>query len=109
MWTFGNIESMEVHKTIVTLFVRHKVEDYNNWKGVYDSIGASRQEMGVTGAAVYRDAHDPSLITVTHHFNDLDAAQAFAGSDVLKTAMARAGLAGAPDIWFTDDVEQTSF
>lgn len=94
---------------MVTMFVKHTVNDYNNWKRVYDEFAPMRQEKGVTGASVYRDANDPSRITVAHQFNDLNAATAFAGSAELKSAMQNAGVAGAPDIWFTEDIEQTPY
>ena len=72
-------------------------------------IMANGKEGGVTGASVHRDADDPNVITITHQFNDLNAATAFAGSEDLKSAMMKAGVAGPPDIWFTEDVEQTSY
>ena len=58
--------------------------------------------MGVTSDAVYRSADDPSEVTVTHDFSTLDAAQQFAASEELRTAMERAGIAGEPSIWFAD-------
>lgn len=90
-----------------TLFVKHTVNNYEDWKRVYDDFAPTRQEMGVTGASVHREASNPNLITVTHRFDDLDAARAFADSEELKSAMANAGIAGPPNIWFTEDVEQT--
>ena len=61
------------------------------------------------GASVRRDASDPNTLFVTHRFNDMGAATAFAESDELKSAMANAGVAGRPEIWFTEDVEQTPY
>ena len=94
---------------MVTMFVRHKVNDYNNWKSIYDEFASARQESGVTGASVHRDTQDPNIITVTQQFNDVNAAMAFADSEELKSAMADAGVAGPPEIWFTEDIEQTAF
>ena len=92
---------------MVTMFVKHEVNDYGNWKRVYDEFASTRKELGVSGASVHRDANDPDELTVTHQFKDLNAAKAFANSEELKSTMAKAGVAGAPDIWFTEDVEQT--
>jgi quinol monooxygenase YgiN len=92
-----------------TLFVKHAVQDFGTWKSVYDALGPTRQAMGVTGASVHQDPANPNVVTVTHQFSTLVAAQAFAGSDELKNGMKNAGLAGAPDIWLTDDVEHTAF
>ena len=93
---------------MVTLFVKHKVNDYSTWKTVYDALTPTRQRLGVTGASVSRDLQDANTLTVTHNFNDAAAAGAFAHSDELKTAMAKAGVAGAPDIWIAEQIEQTA-
>lgn len=92
-----------------TMFVKHKVSDYGNWKRVYDEFASTRKEKGVTGASVHRDANDADTLTVTHQFNDLAAARAFADSEELKSAMANAGVSGPPEIWFTEDIEQTPY
>lgn len=92
-----------------TLFAKHPVNNYEDWKRVYDDFASTRKEMGVNGASVHRDADDPNVITVMHRFDNLDAARTFADSEELKTAMANAGVAGPPDIWFTEDVEQTAY
>jgi len=91
-----------------TMFVKHKVSDYGKWKRIYDEFASVRKEKGVTGASVHRDANDSSNIIVTHQFKDLNAATAFANSEDLKSAMADAGVAGPPEIWFAEDIEQTS-
>ena len=92
-----------------TMFARHTVKDYGNWKRVYDQFASVRKEKGVTNAGVYRDASDPNAITVTHQFKDMNTATAFANSEDLKSAMANAGVAGPPEIWFTEDIEQTPY
>ena len=86
---------------MTTLFVRHSVADYPAWRKVYDSVAPLQKAAGVTAEAVYRSADDPNNVTVTHEFTSLQAAKAFAGSEDLKAAMQRAGVLGAPTIWFT--------
>jgi quinol monooxygenase YgiN len=94
---------------MATMFVRHMVSDYGNWKRVYDQFASVRKENGVTGASVHRDANDRNVIIVTHRFKDMNAARAFANSEDLKSAMADAGVTGQPEIWFTEDIEQTPY
>ena len=94
---------------MVTMFVKHSVNDYPTWKNVYDSIGTARAKMGVTGAAVYRDPDDANVLIVTHNFNDLNSALAFANSEDLKAAMGRAGVAGRPEFWFGEELEHTNY
>jgi hypothetical protein len=86
---------------VVTLFVRHKVADYDAWRRVYDGFGPVQQRFGVQQQAVYRAVEDPTDITVTHEFADGDTARAFAGSTELHDAMGKAGVQGAPTVWFT--------
>ena len=92
---------------MVTMFAKHKVGDYGQWKRVYDEVQPLRKENGVTGASVYRDPSDPNLIIITHQFKDLNAATSFANSEDLKSAMAKAGVIGAPEFWFGKDIEST--
>jgi hypothetical protein len=94
---------------MVTMFVKHPVREYGAWKRTYDALASVRKNMGVTGAAVYRDASEPNLIVVTHQFSDLDAASKFAHSDELRTAMMNAGVSGPPEIWYCQDVESTAY
>jgi hypothetical protein len=86
---------------MATLFVRHTVADYAAWRKVYDEIDAQRRSMGVTSDGVYQLDGNPNDITAYHEFDSMDAAKAFAGSNELREAMGRAGVVGAPDIWFT--------
>jgi quinol monooxygenase YgiN len=92
-----------------TLFVKHKVTDYKTWKSAYDDFGPVRKQKGVTAASVHRDPKDQNVVTVTHRFNDLSAATIFAGSDELKSTIAKAGVQGSPEIWFSEDIEHTPF
>ena len=94
---------------MTTMFVRHKVDDYKNWKRVYDEIAHVRKENGVTAASVHRDTKDPNTIMVTHRFKDMNAASKFATSADLKSAMEKAGVNSQPEFWFGEDLEKTSY
>ena len=63
----------------------------------------------VTGLSVYRDPDDANVLIVTHNFNDLNSALAFANSEDLKAAMGRAGVAGRPEFWFGEELEHTNY
>ena len=60
------------------------------------------------GQAVYTSIDNPNDVTVTHDFSSADKARAFASSPDLKTAMERAGVKGAPQIWFTTRTRRRS-
>ena len=86
---------------MIRMFARHPVQDFGAWKSVYDEIDAWRREAGVQGAGVFRSLDDANDVTVWHDFESEDEARAFVASDGLREAMAKAGVAGAPTIWFT--------
>ena len=85
----------------VRLFVRHEVNDYAAWRKAYNEFDKTRRKLGVTAQAVYSLADNPNDVTVTHDFKSLDKAKAFIASPELKTAMEKAGVKGAPQIWIT--------
>ena len=91
-----------------TMFAKHKVSDFGNWKRAYDAFSTARKDNGVSRASVHRDLNDPSIVIVTHQFKTADDALAFANSEKLKAAMMEAGVAGPPEFWFGDDVEATT-
>jgi quinol monooxygenase YgiN len=75
----------------------------------YDELGPVRKQYGVTAASVHRDPKDPNTVIVTQQFRDLNAATSFANSTDLKSAMAKAGVSGPPEFWFSEDVEHTPY
>jgi hypothetical protein len=85
----------------VRMFVRHEVSDYAAWRKTYDGFDATRRKMGVIAQAVYQSTDDPNDITAYHDFKTVERAKTFAASAELKTAMEKAGVKGAPQIWFT--------
>ena len=94
---------------MATIYVKHKVNDFNNWKKAYDEFTPTRKKLGVIGASVHREVKDPNSIVVMHRFSDKMTAEAFLNSQELKTAMEQAGVTGEPEIWLCDDVEETFF
>ena len=95
--------------TMVTMFVRQSVQDYDHWKRVYTEFASLRQESGVTSASIFREVHDLNKVTVMLQFSELNAAQNYANSDELREAMVKAGVAGKPEIWFAHTIERTAF
>ncbi len=88
------------------IFVKHRVEDYDRWKAVFDEHAAVRKEHGSTGARVLRDANDPQEVVVITEWQDMEHAQQFAQDPDLLEVMQRAGVTGAPDIFFLEETDQ---
>jgi quinol monooxygenase YgiN len=89
--------------SMVTLFVRHGVADYDAWRKVYDEFAPTQDANGVRAKGAYTNVDDENDVTVWHRFDDRAAAEAFRDLPELRDAMARAGVAGQPEIWITND------
>ena len=90
------------------LLVRHKVENYDKWKPVFDAHGATRKAGGSKGARLFRNAADPNELVTLFEWDNLEKAQKFAQSPELREAMQKAGVVDHPDLYFLDEVEQQS-
>lgn len=88
-------------KGVVRVFIQHEVADVVTWRKAYDGFDVTRRKLGVIAQSVYMVADKPTNVIVTHDFKTLAAAKAFAGSDELKNVMAKAGVVGQPQVWFT--------
>jgi hypothetical protein len=105
----GNVSVAPNHhreeELMVRTFIRHRVRDYDAWRDTYDSFGDAQRQGGVRAEAVYRTVDDPNDVTVTHDFDNAEAAQAFLASPELKDGMKQAGVEGEPTIWVTEEVD----
>ncbi|MGH2561327.1 MAG: cyclase [Thermomicrobiales bacterium] len=90
------------------LLLRHKVTDYVTWKQVFEEHGDVRRAYGSQGSRLFRNTADPNETVILFEWDDLDRARLFAQSDDLRGAMARAGVADQPDIWFLEEADQPS-
>jgi hypothetical protein len=82
------------------MLVRHKVADFTKWKPVYDAHSSARQKAGLKEEHLFCNAEDPSEVLLLFSVEDVDKAKAFAASDDLREAMAKAGVSDKPDIYF---------
>lgn len=92
-----------------TLFVKHKLGDYSNWKRGYDESMLIRKESIIAAASVHHNVKDQMVNIVSHQFKDANAMMAFANSEELRAAMVGAGVIGMPGIWFGEDLEFTDY
>jgi hypothetical protein len=85
------------------MYARHPVKDYGKWRQVYNDFAPTQTGMGVRSAGVFPGIDNQNDVTIFHDFQTADEARAFANSEALKKAMSNAGVAGPPDIWFTEE------
>ena len=77
--------------TTVSL-VHHRVQDFDAWKQVYDSVSDLQREGGVLYQRVMRGADDPDMVVVVHEFDSRQDAESFFERSELRDAMQRAGV-----------------
>jgi hypothetical protein len=61
------------------LQIDHRVREYEAWKRAFDNDPVGRQEGGVRGYRIARLKDDPNHVVIDLEFDDVDAAEAFAG------------------------------
>ena len=89
------------------LLVRHKVEDYERWKPVFDhDHGATRERSGSKGGWILRNAFDPNELVILLEWDSSENARLFVNADATREAMQRAGVADEPDVYFLEEVER---
>jgi hypothetical protein len=81
-----------------TLVVRHKVDDYAAWRKVYDELEPLRVRHGCTGQRAWQLDGNPNDVLITHDFPTAEDAGKFSGDPDLQAGMARAGVAGPPQV-----------
>jgi len=88
---------------MTTIIVQHKVKDFAEWKKVFDSNAGLRTSHGELSAQIFRDASEPNSLTVINKWNSLENAHKFTQAPELKAAMEKAGVVGAPNIYFLNE------
>jgi heme-degrading monooxygenase HmoA len=88
------------------MLVRHKVEDYERWKPVFDEHATVREQSGSMGGRLWRSADDPNEVVILFEWDNMENARRFYSSDDLRETMQRAGVVDQPDIYTLEEVEQ---
>lgn len=86
-----------------SVFIRHRVADFDAWKPVFDEHGSVRREHGLADSAVLRDEDDGNMVTIVLRTDDTAGARTFLASDSLREAMQGAGVVSQPELWIADD------
>jgi len=85
------------------LLVHHRVQDFPQWKVLYDGHLSMRQQAGVKEVHLWHAAEDPNDVTLLFEASDLPKAKAFAESADLRKVMTKAGVIGKPDVMYLKD------
>jgi len=82
------------------MMVRHNVENFPNWKTVYDEHVYARKQSGLKDLYLLKNVTNQNDVTLLFEIEDLAKAKTFAESENLHEAMKESGVIGAPEIFF---------
>lgn len=90
---------------VAIVVVRNRVDDIDEWRGVFERGTAARTEAGLHLAGIGRDIEDEAEIFQAYFATDLEAAREWATSDPAE-AMTTSGAPDAPEpsIRFVDPI-----
>jgi quinol monooxygenase YgiN len=84
------------------VLVRHRVNDYEVWKRVFDDFADTRKEGGEKAYEVFQDPDNSNDLTLLFEWDNRDNADKFFGSSELKSTMQKAGVSEQPTIRYLD-------
>ncbi len=88
---------------MAVLAITHEVENYDNWREIYDDNDDIREKYGIRGGRVLQETDNSNMITVLAD-GELEALKSFAGSTDLYEAMKASGVVGLPKTSYLEDV-----
>ena len=89
---------------MVHVLVRHKVADFNRWKDAFDAHVMTRKRAGELGFRLFHGLEDPREVFILLDWESADLARKFMNSDELRERMQAAGVQGAPEVQYLEDV-----
>lgn len=84
--------------------VSHKVENFNQFKKVYDDFEPTREKYGVTEKILLQASDDADNVLVVGE-GELDAIKKFVSCDELKEGMKKAGISSEPQLFIGEAVK----
>lgn len=82
--------------------VYHKVNNFSQWKKVFDSLSDKRQEAGEISSEVGTFLDEPNTVYVINEWKSMEAALAFFNSKDLNIAMQNASVVDKPKFLFLE-------
>src|SRR5215470_4178549 len=98
------LSGKQLEEAMGMLIIRHKVEDYDKWRPMFDAHSLMQKAAGLSNPRVFRSADDKSEIVVVFDTKDTERAKDFCASPDLKETMAKAGVMDHPTIYFLETV-----
>ena len=89
---------------MIYVLVRLTVEDLSKWKPVFEEAAGLRKNFGSMGVRAFSKADNPNEIVIVGEYADKEKAMQMFQSQEFREATARAGVKGAPELTFLNEV-----
>jgi hypothetical protein len=77
---------------MTTVFVHHRVADYNKWRPEYDRVMKEDWSKDIRAHRVWRGLDDPNFVIVATTYDSREAAERLMNNPTLGEAMGRGGV-----------------
>lgn len=92
---------------MASIYIRHEVADYDAWKPYFDEHASVREEHGEQGYHLFRGVENPNEVSILFEWDGVENARRLFESSDTRELMADAGVVGAPEIHFLDEMESS--
>ncbi len=87
-----------------TIFLQHRVADYDAWRPVFDEDVERRSAAGLSEIGVFRKAGDENLVLLVWSAENVEGFQSMLTSEELKAKMQEAGVTSEPEVWIGEGI-----
>ncbi|MEW6403655.1 MAG: antibiotic biosynthesis monooxygenase [Chloroflexota bacterium] len=91
------------------VLVQIKFEDFARWKATFDEASALRKSYGSKGVRVFRNADQTDEVTILGEYENMEKARQLFQSQEFRDAIKQAGVSGAPQLTFLDQVKENLY
>ncbi|MDH3492947.1 MAG: antibiotic biosynthesis monooxygenase [Acidobacteriota bacterium] len=91
---------------MANMLIRHRVDDYDAWKKVFDEFIDTRRAAGEKSWRIWRTDDDANNLVLLFGWDTIENAKAFFASAELKATMENAGVAEPPEVYFLEEVNR---
>lgn len=84
------------------LIIKHQVENFEKWKGFFDTSDSIRRMYGEKDYKIFRNTEDVNEVVILFEWEDPHKAIEYSRTNTLKMAMKQAGVIGEPILYLLD-------
>lgn len=88
---------------MVNLLIKHKVNEYEVWKKVFDGFIETRRASGEKNWRIWHLHDNPNDLVLLFEWDSHENARSFMNNPELKQAMVDAGVSEPPEFYFLEE------